>query len=99
MQKKFKVTGVIIGLTIVAIGTSAPELAVQSSSAMTVMLVGLDAFIHFSFVDNPIGAVEIAAVHSVFNIVTTLIPITLNESKPLFTRIVSPTFTSLARFL
>ena len=34
---------------------------------------GLDAFIHFSFVDKPIGAVEIAAVHSIFNIVTTLI--------------------------
>ena len=34
---------------------------------------GLDAFIHFSFVDKPIGAVEIAAVHSIFNIFTTLI--------------------------
>ncbi len=34
---------------------------------------GLDALIHFSFVEKPIGAVEIAAVHSIFNIVTTLI--------------------------
>ena len=34
---------------------------------------GFDAMIHFSFVDKPIGAVEIAAVHSIFNIVTTLI--------------------------
>ena len=34
---------------------------------------GIDALIHFSFVDKPIGAVEIAAVHSIFNIVTTLI--------------------------
>ena len=34
---------------------------------------GLDALIHFSFVDKSIGAVEIAAVHSIFNIVTTLI--------------------------
>lgn len=34
---------------------------------------GLDALIHFSFVDKPIGAVEIAAIHSIFNIVTTLI--------------------------
>lgn len=34
---------------------------------------GLNAMIHFSFVDKPIGAVEIAAVHSIFNIVTTLI--------------------------
>lgn len=33
----------------------------------------LDALIHFSFVDKPIGVVEIAAVHSIFNIVTTLI--------------------------
>ena len=34
---------------------------------------GLDALINFSFVDKSIGAVEIAAVHSIFNIVTTLI--------------------------
>ena len=34
---------------------------------------GLDAVIHFSFVDKSIGAVEIAAVHFIFNIVTTLI--------------------------
>ena len=34
---------------------------------------GLDAVIHFSFMDKSIGAVEIAAVHSIFNIVTTLI--------------------------
>ena len=34
---------------------------------------GIDALIHFSFVDKPIGVVEIAAVHSIFNIVTTLI--------------------------
>ncbi len=34
---------------------------------------GLNALIHFSFVDKPIGVVEIAAVHSIFNIVTTLI--------------------------
>ena len=34
---------------------------------------GLDAIIHFRFVDKPIGAVEIAAVHSIFNIVTTLV--------------------------
>ena len=37
------------------------------------LFYGLDAFIHFSFVDRSIGAVEIAAVHSIFNIVTTLI--------------------------
>ncbi len=37
------------------------------------VLYGLDAFIHFSFVDKSIGAVEIAAVHSIFNIVTTLV--------------------------
>ena len=34
---------------------------------------GLNAVVHFSFVDKSIGAVEIAAVHSIFNIVTTLI--------------------------
>lgn len=34
---------------------------------------GLNALIGFSFVDKPIGVVEIAAVHSIFNIVTTLI--------------------------
>ena len=34
---------------------------------------GLDAFLHFRFMEKPIGPVEIAAIHSVFNIVTTLI--------------------------
>lgn len=34
---------------------------------------GLDALIHFSFIDNTINPVEIAFVHSVFNIVTTAI--------------------------
>ena len=34
---------------------------------------GLDALIHFRFTDQTIGPVEIAAVHSIFNIVTTLI--------------------------
>ena len=34
---------------------------------------GLDALVHFTFVDKPIGVVEIAAVHSIFNIATTLI--------------------------
>ncbi|MBO6161631.1 MAG: Na/Pi cotransporter family protein [Eubacterium sp.] len=38
-----------------------------------IVFYGLDALIHFSFVNKPIGAVEIAAVHSIFNIVTTLI--------------------------
>ena len=30
---------------------------------------GLNALLHFSFVNRPIGAVEIAAIHGVFNIV------------------------------
>ncbi len=34
---------------------------------------GLNAVVHFSFTDKPIGPVEVAAVHSIFNIVTTLI--------------------------
>ncbi|MBR1735623.1 MAG: calcium/sodium antiporter [Firmicutes bacterium] len=34
LAKNFKVPGVIIGLTIVALGTSAPELAVSTSAAM-----------------------------------------------------------------
>ncbi|MCR5478905.1 MAG: Na/Pi cotransporter family protein [Ruminococcus sp.] len=34
---------------------------------------GLNALIGFSFVDKPIGVVEIAAVHSIFNIMTTII--------------------------
>lgn len=37
------------------------------------MFYGLDALIHFSFVDKMINPVEIAFVHSVFNIVTTAI--------------------------
>ena len=34
LAKNFKVPGVIIGLTIVALGTSAPELAVSTSAAL-----------------------------------------------------------------
>lgn len=37
------------------------------------LFYGINAFAHFSFVDQPIGAVQIAAVHSIFNIVTTVI--------------------------
>lgn len=33
----------------------------------------LDAFIHFTFTDEPIGAVGIAAVHSIFNVFTTIL--------------------------
>ncbi len=43
-----------------------------TAACMTVFY-GLNALLHFSFVVRPIGAVEIAAVHSIFNIVTTLI--------------------------
>lgn len=35
VAKKFKIPGVVIGLTIVAMGTSAPELAVSISAALT----------------------------------------------------------------
>ncbi len=34
LAKNFKVPGVIVGLTIVALGTSAPELAVSTSAAL-----------------------------------------------------------------
>ena len=34
VARKFRVPGVIIGLTIVAMGTSAPELAVSTSAAI-----------------------------------------------------------------
>lgn len=34
LARKFKVPGLIIGLTIVALGTSAPELAVSISAAL-----------------------------------------------------------------
>jgi cation:H+ antiporter len=34
LAKNFKVPGVIIGLTVVAMGTSAPELAVSSVAAL-----------------------------------------------------------------
>ena len=36
------------------------------------LFYGANGLFHFSFVDKPIGAVEIAAVHSVFNIMTTV---------------------------
>ncbi len=38
-----------------------------------VMFYGIDAIVHLSFVGKAIGPVEIAAVHSIFNIVTTLL--------------------------
>ncbi len=38
-----------------------------------IVFYGADSLLHFAFVDAPIGAVEIAAVHSIFNVVTTLI--------------------------
>ena len=37
------------------------------------LFYGLDALIHFSFIEKAITPVEIAFVHSVFNIVTTII--------------------------
>ena len=36
------------------------------------LFYGANVLFHFSFVDKPIGAVEIAAVHSIFNILTTV---------------------------
>ena len=36
------------------------------------LFYGANRLLHFSFVDKPIGAVEIAAVHSIFNILTTV---------------------------
>ena len=41
--------------------------------ACLTVFYGLDSLLHFTFVDKSIGAVEIAAVHSIFNIVTTLL--------------------------
>lgn len=41
---------------------------------------GLNAIFRFSFVDRPIGAVEIAAVHSIFNIATTLILLPFSDA-------------------
>ncbi|MBQ7433613.1 MAG: Na/Pi cotransporter family protein [Lachnospiraceae bacterium] len=38
-----------------------------------VIFCGMDAMIHLDFLEKSIGPVEIAAVHSIFNIVTTLI--------------------------
>ena len=37
------------------------------------LFYGLDALVHFSFTDMPIGAFEIAVVHSIFNVATTLL--------------------------
>jgi len=41
--------------------------------ACLTVFYGLNAVFNFSFVEKPIGVVEIAAVHSIFNIVTTLL--------------------------
>lgn len=43
------------------------------------LFYGLDALIHFSFIDKAITPVEIAFVHSVFNIVTTVILLPFNN--------------------
>ncbi|MCR5797129.1 MAG: Na/Pi cotransporter family protein [Eubacterium sp.] len=43
------------------------------------LFYGLNSIIHFGFVNKAIGAVEIAAVHSVFNIVTTIILLPFTE--------------------
>ena len=37
------------------------------------LFYGLDALAHFSFTDMPIGAFEIAVVHSIFNVATTIL--------------------------
>ena len=37
------------------------------------LFYGLDALVHFSFTDMPIGAFEIAVVHSIFNVATTIL--------------------------
>ena len=37
------------------------------------LFYGLDALVHFSFTDMPIGAFEIAVVHSIFNVATTVL--------------------------
>lgn len=37
------------------------------------MFYGLDALVHFAFLDKAINPVEIAFVHSIFNIITTII--------------------------
>ena len=37
------------------------------------LFYGLDALAHFSFTDMPIGAFEIAVVHSIFNVATTVL--------------------------
>ncbi len=41
--------------------------------ACLTVFYGLNAVFNFNFVEKPIGVVEIAAVHSIFNIVTTLL--------------------------
>ncbi len=40
---------------------------------------GLDAFMHFAFLDKAINPVEIAFVHSIFNIITTIILLPLSN--------------------
>ena len=68
------------GLSAIGVNKSAKRVTVVHMSFNIIGTVvcltgfyGLNALIGFSFVDKPIGVVEIAAVHSIFNILTTII--------------------------
>lgn len=54
------------------------------------LFYGLDALIHFSFIDKMINPVEIAFVHSVFNIVTTMVLLPFSDKLVLLAQKIIP---------
>ena len=66
------IMGQNIGTCVTALLSSIGVNKIGTIACLTVFY-GFDSLLHFTFVDKSIGAVEIAAVHSIFNIVTTLL--------------------------
>ncbi len=50
----------------------------------------VNSVVHFSFIDQPIGAVQVAAVHSIFNIVTTLLLLPFSDQLVMLAKKIVP---------
>jgi phosphate:Na+ symporter len=50
----------------------------------------INSVVHFSFIDQPIGAVQVAAVHSIFNIVTTLLLLPFSDQLVMLAKKIVP---------
>ena len=50
----------------------------------------VNSVVHFTFIDQPIGAVQVAAVHSIFNIVTTLLLLPFSDQLVMLAKKIVP---------